>query len=281
MRFACADYAFPLLSHEQIFDLLASLAIPAVDIALFDDRSHIQHADVLPDPAAAARELCGKLDARGLVAADVFHQSGPDLETLAENQPDPERRLQARDLFQRTLEFVVLCGARHMTALPGIHWPEEPYEASLERAAEEHAWRVEQAAKSNVVYAVEPHMWSIVKTPEQTARLLDMTPGLTLSLDFAHFTAQDIPDDHVLPLLQHTSHIHARCAAPGLVQCSLANNTIDWEGVVRASARAGYSGYFALEYVVMEHESVADVDNISETIRLRDLLRNCDEAELL
>ena len=126
-------------------------------------------------PAAAARKLCGKLDARGLVAADVFHQSGPDLETLAENQPDPERRLQARDLFQRTLEFVVLCGATHMTALPGIHWPEEPYEASLARAAEEHAWRVEQAAKSNVVYAVEPHMWSIVKTPEQTARLLDMT----------------------------------------------------------------------------------------------------------
>ena len=48
-------------------------------------------------------------------------------------------------------------------------------------------------------------------------------------------------------------------------------------GVVRASARAGYSGYFALEYVVKEHESVADVDNISETIRLRDLLRNCEE----
>ena len=228
-------------------------------------------------PAAAARKLCGKLDACGLVAADVFHQPGPDLETLAENQPDPERRLQARDLFQRTLEFVVLCGATHMTALPGIHWPEEPYEASLARAAEEHAWRVEQAAKSNVVYAVEPHMWSIVKTPEQTARLLDMTPGLTLSLDVAHFTAQDIPDEQVLPLLQHTSHIHARCAAPGLVQCSLANNTIDWEGVVRASARAGYSGYFALEYVVKEHESVADVDNISETIRLRDLLRNCEE----
>ena len=51
-------------------------------------------------------------------------------------------------------------------------------------------------------------------------------------------------------------------------------NTIDFPAVLRAMARDGYRGWLALEYVRMEHEMVPDVDNLSETILLRDLLRN-------
>ena len=43
-----------------------------------------------------------------------------------------------------------------------------------------------------------------------------MTPGLTFSLDFAHFTGQGIPDERVIPLIKHASHFHARPRAKGM-----------------------------------------------------------------
>ena len=57
----------------------------------------------------------------------------------------------------------------------------------------------------------------------------------------------------------------------------LAANTIDWNGVVRAATEAGYEGGFGLEYVIMEEPIVADIGNLSETIRLRDLLRRASD----
>ncbi len=37
---ACADFAFPLLSHEQSLDLISMLGFEGVDIGLFEGRSH-------------------------------------------------------------------------------------------------------------------------------------------------------------------------------------------------------------------------------------------------
>ena len=70
---------------------------------------------------------------RGLAAADIFLQTAPEFVSLAANHPDPERRRVARDFFARTLEFAAECGSRHVSALPGVYFEEEPQADSFAR----------------------------------------------------------------------------------------------------------------------------------------------------
>ena len=50
-------------------------------------------------------------------------------------------------------------------------------------------------------------------------------------------------------------------------------NTIDFTRMTRALRAAGYSGYVACEYVWAEWMDCDKVDNLTETVALRDLLR--------
>ena len=115
-------------------------------------------------------------------------------------------------------------------------------------------------------------MWSVAATPKLAAQLVEMTPGLTLTLDYGHYTTQGIPDSKIEPLVKHASHFHARAACKGLLQTTLKNSTIDYRRVVRALRRSGYPGYIGLEYVRIDNEFVPDVDNLSEMVMLRDLI---------
>ncbi|PYV20938.1 MAG: hypothetical protein DMG24_21105 [Acidobacteria bacterium] len=103
-----------------------------------------------------------------------------------------------------------------------------------------------------------------------------MVPGLTLTLDYTHFTYQGLPDDAIEPLLAHASHFHARAACRGKLQAPLKQNTIDYRRVLRAMKGANYSGFVVLEYVWVDWMGCNEVDNLSETILLRDLL--CSSA---
>ena len=170
LKLACADFTFPLLAHEQAFKLIALLGFRGVDIGLFEDRSQLQPSHVKPNPAASARALSQKVADAGLEFADIFFQA-PSFEQMAANHPD------AGALFLRRLEFALRCTATHLTGLPGVEWDGVPFETSLQRSADELAWRVEQARQAGVVYSVEAHFGSIVPTPQKAMQLLAATPA--------------------------------------------------------------------------------------------------------
>ena len=56
-------------------------------------------------------------------------------------------------------------------------------------------------------------MSSVAPSPQLAERLVEMTPGLTLTLDYGHYVAQGFPDNAIEGLWCHTSHFHARCAS--------------------------------------------------------------------
>lgn len=272
-KFACADFTFPLLGHAQALDLIAMLGFKGVDIGLFEQRSHLWPSRELKNPAASARKLRRALADRGLVAADIFLQMRPDFTPFAINQPAAGRRRKARDWFLRTLEYAAAAGCRHVTTLPGVTFAEEGREASLARAASELAWRVEQSRAAGLVFGVEAHVGSIATTPEEAADLVRRVPGLTLTLDYTHFTRAGIPDRRVEPLVAHASHFHMRGARRGRLQCNFRQNTIDFSRMLAAMQRAGYRGWIGVEYVWIDWEHCNESDNVSETIQLRDFLR--------
>jgi sugar phosphate isomerase/epimerase len=270
---ACADFTFPLLSHEHSLDVIAMLDFEGVDIGLFEGRSHLHPSREFAD-ASAATTLKNKVADRGLNVADVFLQMDSDFEAYAVNHPDRQRREKARDWFRRTLAYAATCGCPHVTALPGVLFDAEAKADSLARCQEELAWRVQESRTAGIVFGIEAHVGSIVPTPRQALELVTAVPGLTLTLDYTHFTRNGLPDADIEPLLTHASHFHVRGAREGRLQCSCKDNVIDYGRIVGLMKSQGYSGYVGVEYVWIDWEHCNEVDNISETILFRDFLRS-------
>ena len=77
-----------------------------------------------------------------------------------------------------------------------------------------------------------------------------------------------------LILLVTTSKWQCTLNRIGQLQASQTENTVDYAQVLKAMKRVNYSGFVVLEYVWVDWMGCNEVDNISETIMLRDLLRS-------
>lgn len=274
-RLACADFTFPLLEHEKVLKLIGMLGFEGVDIGLFEERSHLWPSREFAQVERSAQELKRKLDDANLKAADIFLQTAPDFQPYAINHPEAARREKVRDWFLRTLDYAAACGCGHATALPGVHFEDEPYSESYARCQEELVWRVEKAAAQNIIFGVEAHVGSIVPAPEKAEALVKSVPGLTLTLDYTHFTRLGMPDEATEPLISYASHFHARGASTGRLQTSFDKNIINYPRILDVMRSRGYKGWIGVEYVWIDWEHCNECDNLSETIRFRDFLKSC------
>jgi sugar phosphate isomerase/epimerase len=273
-KLACADFTFPLLPHEKVLQLIAMLELVGVDVGLFEERSHLWPSREFENVETSARRLRAALGQNGLLLADVFLQMSPDFTPFAINHPEPAPRARARDWFAKTLDYAAAAGAGHVTTLPGVRFDRESQEDSWKRSVDELHWRVARAKEYGLVFAVEAHVGSIAPDPKLAEALIQQVPGLTLTLDYTHFTRLGIGDAEVEPLVRYASHFHLRGACRGRLQAPLKQSTIDYRRVLEAMDRAGYSGWLGIEYVWIDWEHCNECDNLSETILLRDLLRS-------
>src|SRR5690606_8531208 len=92
LKFSCADFTFPLLDHRSVLQLIPLLGIEAVDLGLFEGRSHLYPSEVGRDAVAAGKKLRKELDASGLQVSDVFLQTGADPPIAAANSPEKDVR---------------------------------------------------------------------------------------------------------------------------------------------------------------------------------------------
>ena len=278
IKLATADYSFPLLEWRQALRLARDLGMSGIDISLFEGRSQLDLAVALSHPSFEGSRVRETARENGLAIADVFGISEQNFEASAPNHPDPIVRRASRDFFLRLLEFAVSCESSHLTVLPGVALDHEPFSSSLARSGEELAWRLDAASSAGVALAFEAHLGSVAANPAYAHALLQAVPGLTITLDPAHFIAQGYAQNVLSPLIPHASHLHMRCACPGRLQAALRQNTIDFQAIVSALAAQDYQGWYAIEYVWIDWEHCNEVDNVSETILLRNLLNQAAQA---
>lgn len=274
-KFACADFTFPLLPHDNVLKLISLMGYQGVDIGLFQDRSHVQPSDVFDEPFKNGQLMGAKVKAEGLEVADVFLQLDLDFTPKAINHPDAAIREEAREAFLKLIEYAKGAESKHITCLPGVHFDGEDYEVSFARAKEELEWRAAKAKEAGLIFSVEPHLGSIIDTPEKALRLAQETEGLTLTLDYTHFAKVGIPDEEVHPLIPYASHFHARGAREGMLQCVIEENTIDYEEITKRLLESDYKGFLGVEYTWTKWEQCNRSDNVSECIQLKQVI---DEA---
>jgi sugar phosphate isomerase/epimerase len=271
---AIGDQTFPLLTHVQMLDMARFLGFGAVDLILAGGRSKLRLDEVRADIAAWSGRLEERLRERGLLCADLFVLPWTDFQTLAPNHPDAQERQRARELFLDVLELADRLAAPGITILPGVDWPDEPHETSLERSAEELSWRAGRAREHGRRFSIEAHIGSLVQEPHEALRLVTMADGVELTLDYGHFVALGHAQSEIEPLIPHSRHFHARCAAPNRLQSSMKENTLDFERIVDLMTASRYDGYLGLEYVWVDWEHCNECDNVSETLLLKDRLES-------
>jgi len=272
LKLSCTDFSFPLLSHDQALAAMALLGFRGADIGLFEGHGHLKPSAELKKPVANGTKLQRRLAVHGLRAADIFLQIHAGFVEFAINHPEARRRQFARDQFLRAMDYAKAAGADHITVLPGVSFANESRAESIARSAEELAWRVAQANPIQLQVAVEPHIGSLTDTPERALDLVKRVPHCGFTLDYAHFTRAGISDARIERLTQFATHLHARTARRGRLQSPLKENTIDFPRVVNRLAKQKFSGWIALEFVWIDWEHCNEVDIISETVQLKNLL---------
>lgn len=269
LRLACADSAFPRLSHAAALAVIRDLGIAAVDVCVFAGYDHTPPPVVMDDPRRAAAAVAERLD--GLVVSDVFAILGSSFEDLAVNHPDATVRAESLRQFEHLVTFAAALHAPGVTLLPGM--PFDDADASLERAAAELRRRAEIAGDAGLRLAVEPHYESVAATPDRALALVERAPAVGLALDHSHFVFQGIAQEDADVLLPHARHVHLRQARPGNMQTRVTEGTIDFKRLRDQLLAAGYTGYFALEYQWEDGWlDFSHVDCIVETAELRDVM---------
>jgi sugar phosphate isomerase/epimerase len=272
LNLSCSDFSFPLLDHDRALAAIALLGLRGADIGLFEVHGHLEPSLELTKPAHNGAVLKRKLAAHGLKASDIFLQIAGNFAEFAVNHPEARHREFARKQFLKTLDYANAAGSEHITILPGVAFENEPRATSVSRSTYELAWRVLQAKEAKLQLAVEPHVGSLIDTPARALNLVERVPGLGLTLDYAHFTRAGISDARIAPLAKFATHLHARAARHERLQSSLKENTIDFPGVLTALQKHKFTGWIALEYVWLDWEHCNEVDVVSESALLRDLL---------
>lgn len=274
LRLSCADYSWPLLEHRTALRLIRDLGFDAVDIGLFWGATHVRPEEVVTDPRRWAGIVSERTESSGLVIADVFLTPGPDLATRAPNHPDATVREEARALMRAAAEFAAGVGSPGVTVLPGVTFGDEDLGRALERSAAELSAWVEIAGERGLELSFEPHNLGVCDTPDRTLSLLQATPGLRTTLDPSHFAYAGFDAEAMLPLVPSSRHLQVRPARESVMQSRVVESTIDLGLLLDALTKGGYDGYVATEFVWIEGWDCNRVDNLSETILLRDLIRS-------
>jgi sugar phosphate isomerase/epimerase len=243
-----------------------------VDICAFEPSNHIGFDSLDADPPAAGRAVRERVAAAGLLVADLFAIRGSYADD-APNHPDAAVRAERRAWFPPLLEAAAEMGAGGITLLPGIEWAGETRASSLARAAEELAWRAEQASAVGLRCSFEPAIDSIVNEIDDVLRVCAQAPGLTATLDYSHFVYRGIAQSEVEKLHPVTGHVHLRQAAPGIMQARHHEGTIDFGRIVTLLVGEGYEGFLSLEYLWDTWFDCDRTDVVSESLLLADAVR--------
>ena len=134
---------------------------------------------------------------------------------------------------------------------------------------------VPMANSHGVELSVEPHVGGLLKSPNACLAFIDAVPGLKLTLDYAHFACMGFPQTEIDPLARHAAHVHMRQARPGALQAKLAEGTLDFVAMVETLRSVDFEGFLSIEYVHQNYMNTLFDDVLTETIQMRNLLREC------
>jgi sugar phosphate isomerase/epimerase len=245
------------------------LGFDFVDLGVFEHSDGLKPGQLIARPRKFARQLKRDLIHAGLRVSDVSLQTGLNVKDSSDNVSSAIVRSRNRKTFLLALELCTELECPHLTGLPGGSFKDVDEKESFELAIEEVGWRHHIASGTGIRYAMKPHIDSVCASVASVHSFLDAIPGLTLTLDYAHFVAQKIGARDVHALLPFASHLQARGAARRRLQVPVEKNQVDFAGMVKRLYDHKYRGFVAIAYLRDSWWGCDRTDNMSETLLLR------------
>ena len=273
MELSCQSFSFPMLSFERSLRLIALLEIGAVDLGAHLGGPHLQPDAIEADPAGQAERIKRAAGEAGLGVSDLFPTFGHGFRDRPVNTPDMALRAANRRRFAALVAVCKAVGCPGLTLLPGVIWDDLGPQRSFELSREALTELVADGRDAGLRVSIEAHLESVVEEPERAIALVKAVPGLQFTLDYTHFVGAHMPPERVHPMIPHTGHFHARQGAPGRLQTSDAEGTLDFADIVGRLHGAGYDGYLCVEYTWQDWRDCNRQDVVSESVIMRDKLR--------
>lgn len=266
MKLCVTAWSFPVCTLAEVTGIAKALGLQAIDVSFFY-ASALDRTRVLEQPKAVAQEIA----TLGIAASNFYYLFGNSLDerNLADGS---SLKANLKD-FKKAVAFCRQAKIPSIMVLPGVINPGQSRAQALKQSAKSLAALLPISQDAGVTLAIEPHVHSYLESPRLVLELLSQVPGLKLVLDYAHFVCLGYRQEEVDVLAPHAAHIHLRQARMGVLQAKLEQGTINFPALLANLRDLGYQGYLALEYVHQDYMGTLYDDVLSETVKLRDLLR--------
>lgn len=265
LNIACHLWAYNDLSLEDALGTIARLGFRYVDIG---SGPHLDLEAAAKSPGREAQRIRDLLNYYDLQLADLY------LLLPYLNDADPDRRDAQLSLFERLIPFAIALETPGITISPGVEGADGPAVA-LARSVPVLMDIVQAVEDVDVRISFEPHMDSPVTTPDTALAMVQAIPGMSLTLDPAHFLVQGYRMNEIEPLLPYTAHLHLRQAVKGRLQTPFRQGRLDLQELVADLIRADYFGMLTIEYAItVGWHGMMAVNITQEIVTMRDALRD-------
>ncbi len=267
IEFSCHTWSFTDLTLTEALGTIARLGFRYADLG---SGIHFNPVKAVADPRRVAADIVADLRVYNLKLADVF------LLLPRISDPDEAVRRYEIDQFKALLPVMRGIGAPGVTLSPGVSQPDTDPDETRQHIIDALT-EMSDAAGDDLSISIEPHVDTVIQTPDEALALVEAVPGLSLTLDWAHFFYRGVRIREMTPLLPQTRHVHIRQASRDKLQTPAEGKdaAIDLPAVLRALQNAQYHGVICVEYLPTPQAAhgMLPVNVIRETVKLRDALR--------
>lgn len=261
-----SSWSFPACTLVEAVAISKALGIAALDLGYFY-RPALDRTAILADPEAAARDVLK----HGIAIPSFYHLFGESIADRNLAEPGSLERNLAD--FRAAVHFCNVAAIPTLLVLPGVINPGQSRRDALGNSAHALSALADIAAADNVILTIEPHVHSYLDSPAMVLELLQRVPQLRLTLDYAHFVCMGFTQPAIDVLAPYAAHVHLRQARPGYLQAKLDEGVIDFAALLGLLASSGYKGSLTIEYVHQAYMNTRSEDVLTETIAMRDLVR--------
>jgi sugar phosphate isomerase/epimerase len=267
MKLSATSWSFPYCTLKEISSILKALGINAVDLGFFY-AANISKEKLLASP----KKLANELKKHEITYSNLYYLFG---NTLAErNLASNKYQKENLEDFKKAMMFCKTVGIPSAMLLPGVINKGQGRKEALAQTAKNLNALMPIAKAAGVTLTIEPHIHSYLESPSLVLELLSQVPDLRLTLDYAHFVCLGYRQEEIDVLAPYAAHIHLRQARPGVLQTKLDEGIINFPALVATLRDSGYEGYLSLEYVHQNYMNTMHDDVLTETVRMRDLVRS-------
>lgn len=248
MKLGYSTWGMPNLPIDEILPHLAALGYDGVEIT------------VIPRYSTRLEDLDGAERRRIL---ELLKENQLELPAIAGHTPlmakDEHEHAQNLDRLKRTVDLAVDWaqpdGPPCLDTTAGGR-PED-WEDDRDLLVERTRELAEYASEKGVVLAMEPHVGSIIDTPQKMIELIDLVEmaNVQINFDISHFNVMGISIQESVSLMApHTAHTHVkdeRGTVPDFEFLIPGEGEFDYVTYLKEMKQAGYDGYISAEVSVM------------------------------